>query len=119
MKIQLNGFTAEELHNEVRNGGKFVYYSYSISLLVVTINRTSGIFLVKPGESGVKKGIPYTVISFLLGWWAFPFGPKHTMASIGMNLKGGKNVTDEVDSILEGHLLFKEAQFEKKAVNNV
>ncbi len=119
MKIQLNGFTAEQLHKEVRNGGKFVYYSYSISFLVTTLNRTSGIFLVKPGESGVKKAIPYIFISFLFGWWAFPFGPKHTINSIRMNLKGGKNVTDEVDSILAGHLLFKEAQLAKKAVSNV
>lgn len=117
MKIQLNGFTAEELHNEVENGGKFVYYSYSISLLVTTLKKTSGIFLVKPGESGVKKGIPYTIISLLLGWWAFPFGPKHTIASIRMNLKGGKDVTDEVDAILAGHLLFREAQKEKRSVN--
>ena len=118
MKIQLNGFSAEELHNEVRQGGKFVYYSYSFSLLVTTINRTSGIFLVKPGESGLKKGIPYTFISLLFGWWAIPFGPKHTIASIRMNLKGGKNVTDEVDSILAGHLLYKEAEQRKKVVNN-
>ncbi|MBL0234678.1 MAG: hypothetical protein IPQ08_13605 [Chitinophagaceae bacterium] len=119
MRIHLNGFTAEELHEETRKGGKFVYYSYAISLLVVTLNRTSGIFLIKAGESGLKKGIPYTIISFLLGWWAFPFGPKHTLASIRMNLKGGKDVTDEVDSIIAGHLLFKESQVLKKAVSNV
>lgn len=119
MKIHLNGYTAEQLHNEALKGGKFVYYSYSISLLVMTLNRTSGIFLVKPGESGIKKGIPYTLISLLLGWWAIPFGPKHTIASLRMNMKGGKNVTDEVDSILAGHLLFKEAEQSNKSVTKV
>lgn len=74
MKIQLKGFTAKELHEEAGKGRKFVYFSYSVSLLLLTLNRTSGIFLVRPGESAIKKGLPYTIISFLLGWWAFPFG---------------------------------------------
>jgi hypothetical protein len=116
MRIHYNGFTAEHLHREAEKGGRFVYFSFSVSLLVTTLKRTSGIYLIKPGESRIKKGIPFTIVTLLFGWWAIPFGPKHTLASIRMNMKGGKDVTDEVDSILAGHLMFKEAQQQQKKV---
>lgn len=50
----------------------------------------------RKGERIVSKGLPFTMISALFGWWGLPFGPKYTLESIRTNLKGGKDVTDEV-----------------------
>ena len=116
MKIQLNGHSAAELHREAEKGARFVYYTFTLSLLVTTLKRNSGIYMIRPGESRVKKGLPFTVLTFLLGWWAIPFGPKHTVEALRTNIKGGKDITDEVDAILAGHLLFMEAQKAKKEV---
>ena len=44
--------------------------------------------------------------------WGFPFGPKYTLESIRTNMKGGKDVTDEVMATVAGHILFKEAEKE-------
>lgn len=114
MKIKnIDGLSAEDLQRETDTGGTFVYYAVTVSLLVVTFKRTSGVYLVRKGENRKIKGIPFTMLSLLFGWWGIPFGPKYTMESIRTNLSGGKNVTDEVMATVAGHLLFRETQNKK------
>ena len=104
--------SAENLQEEVEQGGRFVYYAYTISLIVLTFRKTSGVYLLKKEESAVAKGIGFTLLSCLFGWWGFPFGPKYTIESIRTNMKGGKDVTDEVMATVAGHILFREAEKE-------
>ncbi len=114
MKIKnIDGLSAEDLQQEVKNGGKFVYYAFTISLIVVTFRRTSGVYLVSGNENVVGKGLIYSLISMLFGWWGFPFGPKYTLESIRTNMKGGKDVTEEVMATVAGHILFREAEKQK------
>ena len=114
MKVKnINGLSANTLQSEVSKGGKFIYYAFTISFLIVTFKRTSGVYLLRAGENAVTKGLPYSFLSFLFGWWGIPWGPKHTLASIRTNLRGGKNVTDEVMSVVAGYVLFKETQTKK------
>jgi hypothetical protein len=114
MKIKnINGLSADTLQYEVNKGGKFIYYAFTISFLIVTFKRTSGVYLLRAGENAIAKGLPYSFLSLLFGWWGIPWGPKHTLASLRTNLKGGKNVTDEVMSVVAGYVLFKETQKEK------
>lgn len=114
MKIKnINGLSADALERKVAEGGRFVYFAFTISLVVITFKRTSGVYLLHAGESAVAKGIPFTILSFLFGWWGIPFGPKYTIQSISTNLAGGKDVTDEVMSTVAGHKLFREAQLKK------
>jgi hypothetical protein len=114
MKIQnVNGFTADQLHSEVLKGAKFVHFAYSVSLLFITLNRETGVYMIRPNEKAAKKAMPFTVLTFLFGWWGFPFGPKYSLASIRTNMKGGKDVTDEISAIIDGHLLFRESQQKK------
>lgn len=114
MKIKnIDGLSAENLQQEVKKGGRFVYYSFAISLIVVTFKRTSGVYLVRGGENTTTKGLPYTILSSLFGWWGIPFGPKYALESIRSNMKGGKDVTDEVMATVAGHILFREAEKQK------
>ena len=116
MKIKnIDGLRAEDLQKEEQKGGRFVYYAFTISLIVVTFKRTSGVYLIRGNESRTSKGLPFTIISCLFGWWGIPFGPKYTLESILTNSKGGKDVTDEVMSTVAGHLLFREAEKRKMA----
>jgi hypothetical protein len=115
MKIKnIEGMSAADLQNESEKGGRFVYYAFTISLLVVTFKKTSGVYLIRAKESAVSKGVPYTLLSFILGWWGFPFGPKYTIESIRTNINGGKDVSDEVMQTVAGHLLFQEAEVSKQ-----
>ena len=116
MKIRnIEGLSAADLQLEADKGARFVYYAYTISLLLVTLRRTSGVYMIRGGESHRAKGLPFTLVTMLFGWWGIPYGPKYTIESLRTNLKGGKDVTDEVMSTVAGHILFQEAQQVKKA----
>jgi hypothetical protein len=111
MKIKnIDGLSPEDLEIEVKKGGRFIYYPFTVSLLVITLKRNSGVYLVRSGKNAVKKGLPFILISFFFGWWGFPYGPKHTLTSIRTDLKGGKDVTEDVMATVAGHILFKESQ---------
>jgi hypothetical protein len=115
MKIKnISGLSADDLQRAVHGGARFKYYSWTVSAIIVTFKRTSGVYLVKKNENTVLKGFGFTIVSFLFGWWGIPFGPKHTLRSIRTNLKGGKDVTDEVMSVVEGHALFEEGNRKRK-----
>src|SRR5437016_2661082 len=92
----LENLSYEQLNQEIRQGGKFVHFAYCISLLVITFKRSSGVYYLGPGESAVVKGLPFTLISLVLGWWGFPWGPIFTVTSLVTNLGGGKDVTMDV-----------------------
>jgi hypothetical protein len=116
MKIKnIDGLSASDLQEEEKKGGRFIYFAYTFSLLVVTFKRTSGVYLVRKNENRLVKGLPFICISALLGWWGIPFGPKYTLESIRTNIKGGKDVTDEVMATVAGHLLFRETEIVKTA----
>lgn len=109
MKIKnIKGLTAAELRQVVNRGGRFVYFSYTLSLIVVTFRDVSGVYLVQANENTFKKGILFTIVSLLFGWWAIPWGPRYTLQALRSNWKGGKDVTDEVMGVVEGYLLFEE-----------
>jgi hypothetical protein len=114
MKIKnIEGLSADDLQREAKTGGRFIFYAFTISLIVVTFKRTSGVYLVRSGKNAIVKGIPYTLLSFFFGWWGIPYGPKYTLESIRTNLRGGKDVTDDVMATVAGHILFRESQAKK------
>jgi hypothetical protein len=75
---------------------RLVVFHYCVSLGIVSFKRTSGIKVIPPGRSRFLAGLPYTLISFYLGWWGIPWGPIWTLKAIGKNLAGGTDVTDLV-----------------------
>jgi hypothetical protein len=92
----LEGLSADQVNFELQRGAKFVLFQYCISVLVMTFKRGSDIFFIRSGESAVTKGLPYSLLSFVAGWWGIPWGPIWTVGSLVTNFKGGKNVTSEV-----------------------
>ena len=85
-----------QLQQELQQGGKFVMYQYCVSLLIITFRRSSKIYLIRHEDNAVVKGLPFTFLSLVLGWWGIPWGPIFTIQSIWVNFSGGKDVTQEV-----------------------
>lgn len=81
------------LEAEIRAGARLVVYTWAVSVLVLSFRRPSEIKLVKPGQSAVLLGMPYTLTSLVLGWWGIPWGPLFTIQAISRNLRGGRDVT--------------------------
>jgi hypothetical protein len=84
--------TPEQPPEASRAGDRLVVYEYCISLVVITLRRTSRAYRLRPGESGRWKGLPYTLISLLLGWWGIPWGILYTPVVVLTNLSGGLGV---------------------------
>jgi len=104
--------TVEQLASEIKDGARLVIYQYCISIGILTFLKPSRIHLVRAGESSVAKGLPYTLLSLIAGWWGFPWGFIHTPIALVRNLSGGINITSEFVSHLqrEHELSVKSAQ---------
>jgi len=110
MKIEnVEDFSAAFLQEEVEKGGRFVYFAYTISLIIFTFRRTSGVHLIRANENGANAGFVYSLITALFGWWGIPWGPKYTISALQTNLHGGKDITDEVMAVVEGYVLYEES----------
>jgi|SRR5947209_7222951 len=98
--VGIEQMSSEELTFELQRGGKFVMYYYCVSLLVVTFRRGSNIHFIRAGESSVSKGLMWTLLTLVMGWWGIPWGPIYTFQSLAVNLRGGKDVTAETVNAL-------------------
>jgi hypothetical protein len=94
--IGLEGISGSELNSQLHSGGKFVVYQYCISIVIMTFRRNSNIYFIKSGENGVVRGLPFTMLSLVLGWWGIPWGPIFTVGALITNFQGGKDITKEV-----------------------
>ena len=92
----IEGLTIDQLNSLIGQGGKFVMYQYTISVLVMTFRRSSDIYFIRYGENGTVKGLGFTFLTFLLGWWGIPWGPIFTIQTLWSNFSGGRDVTSEV-----------------------
>ncbi len=101
MKIHgIDGLTYEQLATELQQGGRFVIFQYCISVIVLTFKRPSDIYFVRGHQSAATKGLGFTLLSLVAGWWGIPWGPIFTVSSVATNLSGGKDVTREVVAAL-------------------
>jgi hypothetical protein len=92
----LEGLNEEEVEAELAAGGRLVYYEYCISLIFLTLRRPTEIFFLRPGELGLVRGLPYSLVSLLLGWWGIPWGIIYTPLTLITNFSGGRDVTAQV-----------------------
>jgi hypothetical protein len=92
----LEGLTTDQMNRELAHGGKFVIFQFTISVIVMTFRRSSDIYFIRAGENGAIKGLPFTLLSLVFGWWGIPWGPIYTIGSLYKNLSGGKDVTQEI-----------------------
>ena len=99
--VGIEGLDDHQLQLELERGAKFVIYQYCISILIMTFKRNSNIYFVRVGESTAIKGIGFSFISLLLGWWGFSWGPIYTIGAFITNFGGGKDIIQEVCASLQ------------------
>jgi hypothetical protein len=75
---------------EGREGARLVFYETCVSVVFVTRRRPSCVHRLRPGERGVLRGLPYALVSLLLGWWAVPWGLIYTPLTLWTDLTGGR-----------------------------
>jgi hypothetical protein len=92
----IEGMSDAELRAEVAKGGRFVVYMWCVSVIVMTFRRGTDVYFIRAGESGLKHSLPYTLLTFLLGWWGIPWGPIYSVQCLYKNLSGGEDVTARI-----------------------
>jgi hypothetical protein len=101
VKIQgVEGMSPDQLQFEIQRGAKLVCYHYCVSVIVMTFRRSSPVYFIPVGESALSKGLPWTALTLVMGWWGFPWGPIFSIQSLVVNLKGGKDVTAAISAAL-------------------
>jgi hypothetical protein len=70
-----------------------VFFEVCVALVFLTLRRPSRLYPYRPGWAGWRRGIPYTLVTLLLGWWSIPWGPIYTPLVLWTNLSGGRLVT--------------------------
>ena len=94
MKVKgINGLTVAQVQDEITQGGKFVQFTWCMSLLVTTYRFKSPVYFIRKDESAFIRGLPFTIISLLLGWWGIPYGVFYTLGAVCANTSG-KCVTE-------------------------
>lgn len=88
-------WTVGQLEEDLRRGGKFVVFTYSISIIFMTFRKASSVYYIRSDESAFATGFKYMLISLVLGWWGIPWGPIYTIQSIWYAFTG-KDVTEEI-----------------------
>jgi hypothetical protein len=96
----IEGLSTDQISRELAQGAKFVIFQFTISVIVMTFRRSSDIYFVRAGESAVVKGLPFTFLTLVLGWWGIPWGPIYSIGSLANSLSGGKDITQEVLSAI-------------------
>jgi hypothetical protein len=99
----IDPLTPAALDKELAAGGRLVFFEYCISLVFATTRRTSEVYLLRQGDHGLIRGMPYTLLSLLFGWWGVPWGLVYTPLTLLTNLSGGIDVTGEVRDTLLGN----------------
>lgn len=97
-KKEFEALSTDEIEYILADGGRFVVFTYTISIILMTFRHSSSVFLLRRGEWPIKHGWPYLLLSLILGWWGIPWGPIYTIQSLYYAF-AGKDVTKE---ILEG-----------------
>lgn len=83
---------------------RYIIFWYVISLLIVTSRRTmQGVFCPSCAS---KKAVQSSAITWLLGWWGFPWGPIWTVAALYRNLLNGTLPADVNGQILGSQALY-------------
>lgn len=68
----IEGIRAGEVDFEIQRGARFVLFQYCISIIVLTFRRASDFYFLRQGESALTRGLPFTLLSLVAGWWGIP-----------------------------------------------
>ena len=88
--VGLDGLSDAQIRDDLANGARFVVYFYCVSILVMTFKQPSSVYFIRPGQSAAARGLGFTLLSLVLGWWGIPWGPiRAVQALVGNNRAKG------------------------------
>jgi hypothetical protein len=95
------GLTNFEINQIIQQGGKFVSFPYTVSILFMSYKKSSPIYFIRSGENTLRYSLSYILLNLAFGWWGFPFGPIYTISALYYHTIGGKDCTQTILNDLE------------------
>ncbi len=93
-KEQIRAGTAKYMGTCVDEETQFYQYRYVVSFFVGTFSFTTPHYLPTSENGHLKHARwKYALISLLLGWWCFPWGPPFTIHALMVTFGGGSKRT--------------------------
>ena len=83
-----------------KHGGKVVQYESVFSMIAISERKKHFVWMPKE-RSAVARGLPYTVMTAIFGWWSLG-GLFWSCEVLAENLGGGTDVTEEIRQATEG-----------------
>jgi hypothetical protein len=111
------GLTSQAMKRELEAGGRFVVFEYCISVVIATARRSTDPYFLRADELGVVRGLPFSLLSLLVGWWGIPWGMICTPLVLITNFSGGRDVTGEIMPLLESGALEQPAADHRSGVS--
>ena len=96
----IQNYSTEEIFDEISRGGKFVCFSYTISIIAMTFRRSSSIFFIPADHGTFKHRVGYSTANLLFLCCGTASTEIYTIGAIFTNMTGGRDVTAEVLSQL-------------------
>ena len=113
----IEGLSVAQVKQLVNEGGRFVVFPYTVSVVLATFKRSSSIYFIRPNENSIKYSYGHVGVNLLFGWWGIPWGPIYTIGAAYKHATGGKDITQEVVSHLVQH--DPDADTTSYAINNI
>jgi hypothetical protein len=76
----------------ITNETRLTQYFLTVSIFIVSLRIPTRLFIVGK-ERSLGAVLACTLLTLVLGWWAFPWGPVRTIQSLYYNLTGGKETS--------------------------
>ena len=105
MRIQgLEGLNESQVEDALRCGGRFVFFEYCISFFFFSLRRPSQVYFIPAHQRAWPRGLPYSLLTLLCGWWGLPWGVIYTPLALATNFVGGCDVSAQARSYLALHV---------------
>lgn len=106
--LQVPDISLEELKIKVANGGRFLIFRTTFSLIAISFDIPSNAIFIENDLEREKHARWRNIISGIFGWWNLRYGIVNTMNAISSNQKGKWDVTlDVMENITEESLAGK------------
>lgn len=111
VELDLHAFSnvsEKEFRARLAAGERFVVYLFAVSVVVYSFRHPTKVTVSRNRSNAVLKGLPWSLLTLMLGWWSIPSGPIYTIQCLVANTRGGVDVSA---NILE-HILKNDVRYQ-------
>jgi hypothetical protein len=88
-----SNWSEQDFRARVDAGERFVVYHYAVSVIFYSFRHPTKVHALRNTSRAILHGLPWSMLTLLLGWWSIPSGPFFTIQCLVINSRGGTDVS--------------------------